>query len=90
MKARLTGRLGNRATVEVGGQSNTMNNAAMLEVVENLLANGIDVEVVPGTTPSGKIGDMLHSDLLDLTEMSFGDQARALKSKRAFTIKARS
>lgn len=87
MKAKITGELGNKALVEVGGQSNCTSNAQMLEIAKNLLENGIDVQVIPGRVPSN-IGDNLLGDLLELTGMSFTEQARALTTRSPFTISA--
>jgi hypothetical protein len=77
------------AKVEVAGKSNILKNEQMIEVIRNLLDNGIDVQVeVNGFI---RMGASLKSELLEMSDISEREQAKLMAgSMKAtlFTIKA--
>lgn len=77
-----------KAKVEVADQSNVLKNEQMIEVVNNLLENGIDVEVEIGGFI--RMGATLMDALLGMSDLSQQEQARLMAGMKAqtFTIKA--
>ncbi len=71
-------------------KSNILPNRDMVQVAKNLIANGVEVEVLVGG-PIIKMGSSLKEALLEMSDLSFEEQGKIMAGglkHRSFTINA--